>query len=90
MRRLLGQQSKELPFRLSQQQQPRQPQQQYRFSCELCVPQHSSNARDGWSELADGNLSGVPKKSPEPTPVMPLEVSENQPESVTLVGQPKT
>ncbi|WP_261891652.1 hypothetical protein [Acaryochloris marina] len=59
-----------MPLCLPQQQQPREPQQQYRFSSRLFCAQHSSTASNSRPELADGNLSGVPLKSPEPIPVM--------------------
>ncbi|QZZ21989.1 hypothetical protein J5X98_06130 [Leptothermofonsia sichuanensis E412] len=78
-RRLLEQQSEELPLRLPQQQQPRQPQQQHRFSCLLLQSQHSSNASNGWSELADGNLSGVPQKSPDLLRRYPLRYPKIKP-----------
>ncbi|MDV3351747.1 hypothetical protein QGP82_23795 [Leptothoe sp. LEGE 181152] len=78
-----------MPLRPSQQQSARQPQQQYRFSSCECAPSTLLLPK-GWPELADGNLSGVPQKSPEPTPAIPIEVSKNQPGSVTLVGKPTT
>ena len=60
--RLLEQQSEELPLRVSQQQYARQRQQHW-LSGELFSPQHSLIASNGRSELADGNLSGVPQES---------------------------
>jgi len=59
-RRFLEQQSTELSFCLSQQEQSRQHEQQHRFSGCLRHAEHSSVP-----ELADGNLSGVSKKSPD-------------------------